>query len=281
VGCPFVIGGGLVRDAILGGRPSDIDIWLPSNLANGLADLGTFASRLQDTYPGAQVNAIFSGPGANVTPIEELLAEPTSGEYGDVNNHWVVEMQVEGWPRVNFMRSMTPWTAPQAFFNGLMRAFDIDYCMFFIGWMPGQNNVNTVIMPEHMTNRAINNPRMNEIYWNQYRLSNTSAARVESRLIKMYSKYSFRMRCPEEFEREGLILPTESIRAKPMLLSRAMRMLTHPSSPIHPTYHNSYEVSDSVWNSSVNTIRDRYNNNKQRVLNAITGTVGAQAVRFN
>ncbi len=39
-GCPFVIGGGLIRDAILGGRPSDIDVWLPCNLSMG--DLGTY-----------------------------------------------------------------------------------------------------------------------------------------------------------------------------------------------------------------------------------------------
>jgi len=245
-----------------------------------------FVDKLQHNYPNSEISVLFTGPSARAVPlgstvnIEELLAEPTNENYGDVNNHWVIEVQVEGWPKINFMRSMTPWTTPQAFFNGLMRAFDIDYCMFFIGWMPGQNNVNTVIMPEHMTNRAINNPRMNEIYWNQYRLSNTSAARVESRLIKMYSKYSFRVRCPEEFDREGLILPTESIRAKPMLLSRVMRMLTHPSSPVHPVYDNSYEVSDAVWNSSVNTVRDRYNNNKRRVLNATIGTIGAQTVRF-
>lgn len=262
-GCPFVVGGGLVRDSILGGRPSDIDIWLPSNLQAGFVGAESFLSMLalwapEDTY----FEVLFRGPdhdGTNGQAPGDTPVGATPNEYGDVANHWVIEMQVPGWPRVNFMRSMTQWRSDsQEFFNGLMRAFDIDHCMFFIGWMNGQSNVNTVIMPEHMLSRDSRRFRLSELHWNQWRLGSTPAARVESRLIKMYSKYSYGFRTAQEIEAEGLVIPLDQIVARPVLLSQAMRILANPHMPL-PIWTNTNECTEQSKAATLANITQRYN----------------------
>lgn len=277
VGCPFIIGGGLIRDAILGGRPSDIDVWLPGNILRaGVAD---FVSKLNVDFPAAEINIVFQ-LGTQVTSEFDELS-PTLREegenYGDLNNHWVLEMQVEGWPKVNFMRSLHPWTTPQPFFNSLMRNFDIDHCMFFIGWMPGQRDVNTVIMPQHMINNRYRDYRLNEIYWNQHRLNTTSAARVESRLIKMASKYMYSFLTVEEIEQYDRILRTDSIHATPVLFRQAMRRLS--VLPM-PTRWNNREVTQEEWDLSVSEVRataqrraQRYREHAQHQLNLREGFV--------
>lgn len=272
-GCPFVIGGGIVRDGILGGRPSDIDVWLPSNIT--IPDQEEFRQYIVERYPEASsITCIFSGPGAHVGPGRAeggVLAAPGDEAYGDVNNHWVFDMQFENLPQVNFMRSMTPWNNnPQDFFDGLMRAFDIDQCMYFIGYMPGQESVGTVIMPTHLADRYVGAERspwtpnhieprtfaaltLNEVYWNQYRMNQTSANRIDARLRKMIDKYHFFQRSVSDMSRLGLIIPTEQIVATAIPLSLVMKVVNrtsaHPHKLLpHPSTQNRMNLQPSVNN---------------------------------
>lgn len=226
-GCPFVVGGGLIRDAILGGRPSDIDVWLPSNIV--LSSPAAFTSALLSAFPEASISVVFQLAGADRNEAFNIdpLAIVDDENYGDLNNHWVLEMSVPGQPKVNFMRSLIQWQnhAPQSFFNGIMRAFDIDACMFFVGWMPGQRDINTVIMPQHMIRTPSSQFMMNEIYWNQHRLNNTSTARIESRIIKMCTKYNFNVRTMSMMRNMGMIIPQDQIVATPVPFRQAMRSI--------------------------------------------------------
>jgi hypothetical protein len=240
-GCPFVIGGGLVRDALYGGRPNDIDVWLPSNIT--IPDVDAFCAHMVNSgygpRQGFQGQVIFRGPGSRVEEVTEGIfggfgdAEHDDAGYGDVHNHWVVEITTaeapQGalnhpcHPRINIMRNMARWTgdAP-SFFTEIMRNFDLDLCMYFVGYMPGQNTVNTVIMPQHLrnsimnpfNNRRVEPTRMNEVYWNQARLETTSVERIRSRVRKMNDKYMLNL--PENIQNIQMI-PTADIVAVPVL----------------------------------------------------------------
>lgn len=246
-GAPFIVGGGLVRDALLGGRPSDIDIWMPGNIT--WANSRDFMTRLGQQYPGADIQLIFSLPERNNNMFTgEPMATAEGDTYGDLNNHWVIEMQIEGWPRVNFMRTLHPWTTPQPFFNALMRNFDIDACMFFVGWMPGQRECNTVIMPRHMTQGNNRQYNLNEIYWNQHRMNVTSAARIEARLVKMCTKYCYRNMTMGAIERDGRILQTDRIIATPVAFRDA---LSYTRGMPDPTILNRRENIGDEWERHV------------------------------
>lgn len=199
-GCPFVIGGGLIRDALGGARPGDIDIWLPSNITNCQL-IRDALPNFRIMFPGAYLNAIFQGPGS--TNDVDLVVAQNTGEYADINNHWVFEMTALNMPKINFMRTMVEWTGDaQAFFTGIMRGFDIDICMLYIGYMRGQENPTHVIMPQHMIQGLRNGTRqmrlntaygmqMNDLHWNAARLNRTAEARVLARIQKMNEKYAF------------------------------------------------------------------------------------------
>jgi hypothetical protein len=234
------LGGGFVRDAILGGRPSDLDIWLPSNLGAYVST--TAFTDLIRNHTTTTVTSLFIGPGAQEARVIE--GGDTEG-YGDVNNHWVLEMQENDEfrpdllpvPRVNFMRSLTPWTGDsQAFFNSLMRSFDLDICMMFVGLMPTDREVRYVIVPQHLAMRALGRQgftpyaQMNMLYWNQMRLQTTAPARIQTRLEKMYSKYSCRMLyTQEEFIEANAVIPTEDIHATPISLQSFMGLVSRSS----------------------------------------------------
>lgn len=242
--CPFIIGGGLIRDAILGGRPKDIDVWLPTNITH--IDLTAFLGRARHHFPEHNVTCVFEGPGAHLAPSTmnpwagtDILG-PDQHAYGDVNNNWVVEMTHPTLPDVNFMRSMTPWEGQaQPFFNSLMRAFDIDHCMFFVGYMAGQEDCNTVIMPQHMaqavTSDRIVHGHMNEVYWNQYRMNITSQARIIERVRKMNSKYNLRISENMDTIRR---IAVEDIIATPVLLKTLMRKVNVIRCFALPMYQN-------------------------------------------
>lgn len=236
-GCPFVIGGGLIRDALYGGCPSDIDIWLPSNIS--IPDIDAFCRHLATSgfgpNEGFQGQVLFRGPGATVQPVNPFafgaLETAAAENYGDVHNHWVVELQTspiatEAHPRVNFMRNMATWNGDaESWFTEIMRNFDLDICMFFIGYMPGQSQVNTVIMPRHMlVAQGTRTVRMNEVYWNQGRLQNTSVDRILARVDKMNSKYNIRLpRLIQDIQ----MIPTENIVAVPVRMSRMVAMMNN------------------------------------------------------
>lgn len=271
-GCPFVIGGGLVRDALYGGRPNDIDIWVPSNIS--VPDVDAFCAHLVRTGYGPNDNfqgqVIFRGPGAQVREVEDQPvfggfndAEHDDANYGDVHNHWVIEIQntseTFAHPKVNIMRNMARWTgdAP-AYFTELMRNFDLDICMYFIGYMPGQNTVNTVIMPQHvrqaMVEASMRGTRtmptsINEVYWNQARLQTTSVERIRSRVQKMNDKYQLRL--PMEIENIRMIR-TADIIAEPVALSYLMRFFNRGygyGNTALPTRQNTVNEADwqRIW----------------------------------
>lgn len=198
-GCPFVVGGGLIRDGFGGARPGDIDIWLPSNITT--PDCDAFRQFCIDRFDDVELDArvIFRGPDAHGGMD---LADATAAvEYTDVNNHWVFEINTPYGPKVNFMRSMTPWVDDsQAFFNGLMRAFDLDICMLFMAWEQGQDQTPYVIIPLHMAEWCKTSffgerhvTRLNMVYWNKLRWDRTSERRTQGRIDKMNSKYEFNL----------------------------------------------------------------------------------------
>lgn len=198
-GCPFVVGGGLIRDGFGGARPGDIDIWLPSNIT--LPDCDAFRQFCIDRFDDVELDAriVFRGPDAHGGM--DLTLATAAVEYTDVNNHWVFEINSADAPKINFMRSMTPWADDsQAFFNGLMRAFDLDICMLFMAWERGEDVTPYVIIPLHMAGWCQESfrgerhvTRLNMIYWNKMRWDRTSEARTTGRINKMNSKYEFNM----------------------------------------------------------------------------------------
>ena len=224
-GCPFVIGGGLIRDGLGGARPGDIDIWLPSNIR--FTDCEVFRDHFLDSMvEGSECRIVFRGPDARGTLGYEAAVDAVA--YSDVNNHWVMECDIPNAPKVNFMRSMTEWhDDSQEFFNGLMRAFDIDICMMFMGYAMGQEEPTHIIMPEHIVKWWDEgsfqgdryDPRLNIIYWNASRWATTAKNRTEARISKMNSKYAF------DLTLESIrLIETDDIIATPVTLKKAMDM---------------------------------------------------------
>lgn len=255
-----MVGGGFVRDALLGGRPGDIDVWLPSNITiGGLTDFIRDFSYLGGFFDN-EISVVFRGPGHEST---DWTASPQQA-YSDINNHWVLEVDYSGgggdsiqFPKVNFMRTMVNWEGDaQAFFNGLMRSFDFDICMMFMAWMPGEaiRDTRTVILPQHLAvnwSRPVPENllvRLNELKVNQARANATSATRLNARLQKMYSKYAL-------FRNSVALLPTlrtEEIVATPVSLSRIMRRMSNLP---RPTYENSIEETPIATGPMVQTQR--------------------------
>lgn len=243
-----------------------------------ISDQEQFRAYIEAVQPNADVAVVFSGPGAHIAlgrnqaaPLG-VEASPEGDAYGDVNNRWVMELNYADMPKVNFMRSMTPWNNDtQAFFNGLMRAFDIDQCMYFIGYEPGQQTVNQVILPEHLAhtfmdaqssgrledrNRIRNNLRnfrLNELYWNRYRLELTSRQRINDRVIKMVNKYAFLNRDMDQIIAHNNMINLEDIVATAMPLSLVMRVVNSDRDLIPiPMAHNRREpIAPPVWDVPV------------------------------
>lgn len=275
-GCPFVVGGGFVRDIILGGRPSDIDVWLPSNLRRcELADEFVQYMLEDNMVPSA---IVFRGPGSR-TEGENLHGASgahASQAYLDINNHWVAEVPAnssggiggyDNAPAINFMRTMVTWDGDaQAFFTGLMRSFDIDTCMFFMGWDQTENiqNIRHAIMPQHLWNlwrhriggnrQDLRQLRINEIHFNELRANAASATRLAARIDKMCLKYHFsRPRSIEEVQR----IPVDQIVALPVDLTALRRMTSRWDSSIPgPTFNNTLtrQAFDNLPNNRISGI---------------------------
>lgn len=173
----------MVRDTVFGGQVNDIDIWIPSNCTetnvyHWISDLST--SGLITETP----RIVFQGP----TQINQENIET----YRDMSNHWVIEFGLGG-QKFNIMRTMSAWddNDPGAFFTSLMRNFDIDVCMMFIGIPSGVAVYNTpnIIMPRHLVEALLNEESIRSFRWNHFRAATTSAQRLESRFRKMNEKY--------------------------------------------------------------------------------------------
>lgn len=180
---PLTLGGGIVRDLILGGQPNDIDIWLPSN--GHVTDAEEMMRLIRQNF-SVPVQLIFS-----LNAQEGAEAE----NYRDVSNHWVLEFVVGGF-RFNVMRTMVAWTNPQSFYTGLMQNFDLDLCMFFVAFHTSMFESahqwrKHVIMPEHLVEDLRNNLPVNFLTWNRWRMNQTSPERKRVRLEKMNARYHF------------------------------------------------------------------------------------------
>lgn len=176
---PVSLGGGIVRDLLLGGTPNDIDLWLPANTA--CDDVALMIDHITRRFQ-VQVNLVFS---------LNAHTDANPENYSDVSNHWVLEFIVNGY-KFNVMRSMVNWENPQQFYTDLMRNFDIDLCMFFIGWLPNSSSFgwrNNIIMPDHLKIDLEEGLRVNFTTWNRWRLENTSDARKLLRNNKMSERY--------------------------------------------------------------------------------------------
>lgn len=244
-GCPFTIGGGLVRDALGGARPDDVDIWLPSNVT--IEDCNAFQYWFQTQISGCECSIVFRGPGARGTmTLEESIAAVA---YSDVNNHWVAECHIPGFPKVNFMRSMVPWTGDtQEFYNGLMRCFDLDICMMFIGFERGSKAESKyVIMPLHIVDACkrkarfanfTRTPSLNIIYWNALRMAHTAEQRTQGRIDKMNRKYQFNLTLDSI-----RLIETEDIIACPVKISQAVRWVDYIYAMPQPSYQEFADAS--------------------------------------
>lgn len=229
---PLTLGGGIVRDLILGGQPNDIDIWLPSNCnVQDANDMMRMLSRAFDV----PVQLIFS-----LNAQEGAEAE----NYRDVSNHWVLEFVVDGF-RFNVMRTMVAWTNPQSFYDGLMQNFDLDICMFFMAF---HTDINVdihqwrkhVIMPQHLVEDLRNGQRVDFLTWNRWRMNQTSPERKRLRLEKMNARYEFDEGDAGAIDREDLVATPVKIS---WLLTK-LHLMPLPKVPEHETMEVLAEEDD-------------------------------------
>lgn len=255
--CPVVIGGGFVRDGLLGGRISDIDVWLPSNIRlprflEALqgevhsSDFITYANQYLGGNTAIQSTTLFEAPFATLDAAQDGTA------YHDMSNHWVVSTYPNNYP-IQFMRTNIPYEGdPSAFMNGVMRNFDIDLCMMFLcfeqftrnqygGFDPAENNVDTVlssqyiVMPEHLVEN-MNSGLITRMGWNTAR-NTTSDARRSNRFLKMTTKYNLIAASPLRQFNE---IQPEDIRAIPVPVGFLMDRLHNLPLPIDPRTNNIY-----------------------------------------
>ncbi|AUV61770.1 hypothetical protein FDJ28_gp24 [Pseudomonas phage Bjorn] len=222
-GCPMVIGGGIIRDAIMGGVPVDIDVWLPSNVAQNSHDIYDFSRVITDAFPGIRVQHVFEGP-------RDLNPANDPNNYRDMSNHWVVEFDV-GTVKFNVMRTMTQWTGDSAaFFGSVMQNFDIDLCMMFTGAMPTGRGffaepVTNIILPSNIVENLQDGRAIDTFCWNRFRYEQTNVARRNFRRDKIISRYGVQ---------EGVVLERAQFIPTPVELTfvlEAQSLLPFPQPP--------------------------------------------------
>jgi hypothetical protein len=193
-GCPFVVGGGFVRDGIFGAPIGDIDIWLPSNMiqSQGWEEFIHYLRSLNDDqqYSSVQnIGVVFNRP------------DGMDGEYRDLVNHWVVQADVT--PVMynpnyvytfQFMRTNVNWEGDaQAYFDGLLQQFDFDLCMMFLAWdygtpFTGNSNGRHLICDRAWWDRIQTTVGENTYKLNPARVD-TAPNRMQGRHDKMRRKY--------------------------------------------------------------------------------------------
>ena len=215
-GCPMVLGGGIARDALMGGVPVDVDVWLPSNFnpeSDAYRNVDEFSDlmRAESLTSGVQPQIVFEGP-------QDLNPEHDPNNYRDMSNHWVIEFD-HGPVKFNIMRTMTQWTGDsQAFFTSIMQNFDIDLCMMFVAAIPTvdgffDNPIDTIILPNTIADDLANSVAIDTFRWNRFRWDTTSVRRRDFRRDKVISRYRVT---------EGIVLPRENFTAVPVPLAFIM-----------------------------------------------------------
>lgn len=190
----MIIGGGFIRDAVLGGEIGDIDVWLPSQTR-------IEASTIEN-------HAVFNGTDVIFQLNTTSTSAPISSsrdDYRDLSNLLVVETRSNG-IRINFIKSMTPWETPEQFFETMFRNFDTEISMFFMGFAPDGDthreiqsysefnaaSVSTLILPRSYQEIASEGGVQDIIAINPVRVGVTSRERMNTRYSKLCSRYSMR-----------------------------------------------------------------------------------------
>lgn len=217
----MVIGGGIIRDAIMGGVPVDIDVWLPSNINQGHS-INSFHNIIYDNFL-VPVTHVFTGP-------QELNPANDPNNYRDMSNHWVVEFDL-GTVKFNVMRTMTEWTGDSAaFFGSVMQNFDIDLCMMFTGAIPTGRGffaepVTNIILPSNIVENLQDGRAIDTFCWNRFRYEQTNVSRRNFRRDKIISRYGVQ---------EGVVLERAQFIPTPVELSfvlEAQSLLPFPQPP--------------------------------------------------
>lgn len=210
-GCPFTIGGGLIRDGVLGGPIGDIDVWLPSNC----------------NVPANVLNG---------TLIFDFAGNFTNGQYTrDISNRWVTEVELSG-IKVNLMKRLDPYVDNQQWFDSLNYGFDTELSMMFMGFVPEDGfetrecawenlrGMNHISIPysilEHLNFRPPIPQALSSLGVNEERMETTSATRMEARIQKLGRKYHLVTNFPFPLGREDL-------RAVIVPLRRMMELLDY------------------------------------------------------
>lgn len=196
-GCPFVIGGGFVRDGIFGAPIGDIDIWLPSNMIAD-SDWEAFIS----TMNRHQTEIVGGNPFTN-TSVVFNRPDGMDGEYRDLVNHWVIQTTIAPQTynpsytyQIQFMRTNVEWTGDtQAYFDGLLQQFDFDLCMMFLAWdydvrFDMSPNGRHLICDRAWWGRVQDSIEVYPGYKLNPLRATTSPDRMSGRHRKMFSKYN-------------------------------------------------------------------------------------------
>lgn len=196
VGCPMIIGGGFIRDAVLGGQIGDIDIWLPSQAT-------LEAHHIYSDPHFRDTDVIFQLNHMGMSGLNTIALQANREDYRDLSNLLVVESLCND-IKVNFIKSMTAWETPEQFFERMFRNFDTEISMFFIGLLPqdGQNApitqfedfdqscLKTVILPSSYREIASEGDTQEIIAINPERVNITSEIRMNTRYSKLTTRYN-------------------------------------------------------------------------------------------
>lgn len=192
----MIIGGGFIRDAVLGGQIGDIDIWLPSQAT-------LEAHHIYSDPHFRDTDVIFQLNHMGMSGLNTIALQANREDYRDLSNLLVVESLCND-IKVNFIKSMTAWETPEQFFERMFRNFDTEISMFFIGLLPqdGQNApitqfedfdqscLKTVILPSSYREIASEGDTQEIIAINPERVNITSEIRMNTRYSKLTTRYN-------------------------------------------------------------------------------------------
>lgn len=230
----MIIGGGFIRDSILGGQINDIDVWIPSN-AN--------ASLSRDFV------------GENIIFQNSFSSVQTNGEYTtDISNRFVVESFING-IRINYMKTLYAFESVEQYFSALMRNFDNELSMFFMAFdIPDNKSYTTAKYKDFITTDRLIVPSclcefildpMNRVEYyalavNGQRWETTSQARKQTRLDKMSSRYhglliernNLGISLSGNIDRGAVVLPVGDFLPTPVSISRFVQYLNKLPLPV-------------------------------------------------
>lgn len=187
----MVVGGGFIRDGVLGGKIGDIDVWLPSQTTLEVRDVMSASQ-----FVGSDLIFELLPHG------ERVISEGRPEDYRDLSNLFVVETTCNR-IKINLIKSMTHWETPSQFFESMFRNFDTEISMFFMGFIPtggehreiddysefDRNATSTLILPYSYRGIHEEQDIQQHIVINPERVNVTSPARMLTRYSKLMSRY--------------------------------------------------------------------------------------------